>query len=43
LKKIAASGRKYYSLLPKQAKDIVAEKQKLQTCLTSLKDGLVEC
>jgi hypothetical protein len=23
--------------------DIVAEKQKLQTCLTSLKDGLVEC
>jgi hypothetical protein len=30
---------KYYLLLPKQAKDIVAEKQKLQTCLTSLKDG----
>jgi hypothetical protein len=27
----------------KQAKDIVAEKQKLQTCLTLLKDGLVEC
>jgi small subunit ribosomal protein S2 len=30
LKKIAASGRKYYSLLQK-SKDIV-EKQKLQTC-----------
>jgi hypothetical protein len=26
----------------KKAKDIVAEKQKLQ-CLTLLKDGLVEC
>jgi hypothetical protein len=42
LKKIAASGRKIL-LLPKTNKDIVAEKQKLQTCLTSLKDGLVEC
>jgi small subunit ribosomal protein S2 len=44
LKKIAASGRKIlFVATKKQAKDIVAEKQKLQTCLTSLKDGLVEC
>jgi hypothetical protein len=43
LKKIAASGRKIICCYQKQAKDIVAEKQKLQTCLTSLKDGLVEC
>jgi hypothetical protein len=42
--KNAASGRKYYlSYQKKASKDIVAEKQKLQTCLTLLKDGLVEC
>jgi hypothetical protein len=42
--KIAASGRKYYSLLPKNKQRHRCEKkQKLQTCLTSLKDGLVEC
>jgi ribosomal protein S2 len=38
MKKIAASGRKIlFVATKKQAKDIVAEKQKLQTCLTSLK------
>jgi hypothetical protein len=43
LKKIAASGRKNTIRSYKKAsKDIVAEKAKLQTCLT-LKDGLVEC
>jgi small subunit ribosomal protein S2 len=43
LKKIAASGRKIlFVATKKQAKDIVAEKQKLQTC-PLLKDGLVEC
>jgi small subunit ribosomal protein S2 len=42
LKKIAASGRKILRSYKKQAKDIVAEKQKLQTC-PLLKDGLVEC
>jgi small subunit ribosomal protein S2 len=43
LKKIAASGRKYYSLLPKNKQKTSLLKKKLQTCLTSLKDGLVEC
>jgi small subunit ribosomal protein S2 len=44
LKKIAASGRKSFSLLPKnKQKTSLLKKQKLQTCLTSLKDGLVEC
>jgi small subunit ribosomal protein S2 len=33
LKKSLHQVEKYYLLLPKKAKDIVAEKQKLQTCL----------
>jgi small subunit ribosomal protein S2 len=42
--KIAASGRKILFVAnKKQAKDIVAEKAAAATCLTSLKDGLVEC
>jgi hypothetical protein len=40
LKKIAASGKNIIRCYQKQTKDIVAEKTKLQTCLTSLKDGL---
>ena len=44
LKKIAASGRKIlFVATEKQAKISLLKKQQLQTCLTSLKDGLVEC
>jgi small subunit ribosomal protein S2 len=43
LKKSLHQVEKYYLLLPKNKQNIVAEKQKLQTCLTLLKDGLVEC
>ena len=44
LKKIAASGRKIlFVATKKQEKTSLLKKQKLQTCLTSLKDGLVEC
>jgi small subunit ribosomal protein S2 len=42
--KIAASGRKILFVATKnKQKTSLLKKQKLQTCLTSLKDGLVEC
>jgi small subunit ribosomal protein S2 len=44
LKKIAASGRKILFVATKnKQKTSLLKKAKLQTCLTSLKDGLVEC
>jgi hypothetical protein len=43
LKKSLHQVEKIFVATKKKARDIVAEKQKLQTCLTSLKDGLVEC